>query len=190
MYSMPERFGTTSASLWTTTVSKPFGAISRAIGDLGGGTRDENFGGHFKCCCDAFGLSKQRDIRRSREGKQGASPADCERPVGVCCAATQLLPNECGAVHPRGSRNGDSTHRRHPCREPAARRTSSPRSCSRAIMGSRMMPRPSTAPSRAPVDEAVEEQVACRRVDRQRRRTRQGRLFDLHHRAARRVWRA
>src|SRR5262245_2453360 len=31
MYSMPVRFGTTSASLWTTTVSKPFGAISRAI---------------------------------------------------------------------------------------------------------------------------------------------------------------
>src|ERR1041384_2455585 len=31
MYSMPERFGTTSASLWTTTVSKPFGAISRAM---------------------------------------------------------------------------------------------------------------------------------------------------------------
>src|SRR4051812_17319387 len=31
MYSMPGRLETTSASLWTTTVSKPFGAISRAI---------------------------------------------------------------------------------------------------------------------------------------------------------------
>ena len=31
MYSMPGSDGTTSASLWMTTVSKPFGAISRAM---------------------------------------------------------------------------------------------------------------------------------------------------------------
>src|SRR4051812_4122144 len=31
MYSVPGRLEATSASLWMTTVSKPFGAISRAI---------------------------------------------------------------------------------------------------------------------------------------------------------------
>src|ERR1043165_9724053 len=80
MYSRSGRFGTTSASLWTTTVSKPFGAISRAIAATSAEGQETRILGDIRFLWDSStGTQRKREMAETR----------CDSP-GFCCAQPEL----------------------------------------------------------------------------------------------------
>src|ERR1700749_1609593 len=86
MYSAPGRLAPTSLSL-TTTVSEPFGAISRAISPTsadGATTRILGDIGTLSLLLWRLGGVKRRDIRRSSPAVQGrkVSPPSCPANAG------------------------------------------------------------------------------------------------------------
>src|SRR3954452_16056952 len=76
MYSIPGRFGTTSASLWTTTVSKPFGAISRAIAATSAEGHETRILGGMRFL---YGAGKAKRARILDHTRRRACPGACPR---------------------------------------------------------------------------------------------------------------